>query len=66
MKFNKKTFIDWLRSMPKPSKKDLSKQEKIDMFWSFANNSNGTDNYDIAGLFMTAAERLRVKMRDDT
>lgn len=61
-----KTLIDWLRAMPKPSKKDLSRQEKIDMFWSFAGNSNGTDNRDIAGLFMTAAERLRVKMGDDT
>ena len=61
-----KTFIDWLRVMPKPSKRDRIAQMKIDMFWSFAGNSNGTDNYDIAGLFMTAADRIRVKMGDDT
>ena len=61
-----KTFIDWLRSMPKPSRKDRISQMKIDMFWSFAGNSNGTDNRDIAGLFMTAAERIRVKMEDYT
>ena len=61
-----KTFIDWLRSMPKPSRKDGISQMKIDMFWSFAGNSNGTDNRDIAGLFMTAADRIRVKMGDDT
>lgn len=52
--------------MPKPSRKDASRQMKIDMFWSFAGNSNGTDNRDIAGLFMTAADRIRVKMGDDT
>ncbi len=59
-----KTFIEWLKSLPKPkpSRKDRISQMKIDMFWSFANNSNGTDNRDIAALFMTAAERLRVKM----
>lgn len=61
-----KTFIDWLRAMPKPSRKDRVAKMKIDMFWSFAGNSNGTDNRDIAGLFMTAAERIRVKMGDDT
>jgi hypothetical protein len=61
-----KTFIEWLRAMPKPSKKDRIAQMKIDMFWSFAGNSNGTDNRDIAGLFMTAASRAEARMRDDT
>lgn len=61
-----KTFIEWLRSMPKPSRKERISQMKIDMFWSFAGNSNGTDNRDIAGLFMTAANRIRARMRDDT
>lgn len=56
-----KTFIQWLRSMKKPSRKDLMR-EKIDMFWSFADRYQGTDDRDIAGLFMTAAERLRVKL----
>lgn len=61
-----KTFIEWLRSMSKTSRKDRISQMKIDMFWSFAGNSNGTDNRDIAGLFMTSADRIRVKMGDDT
>ena len=61
-----KTFIEWLRAMTKPSRKDRISQMKIDMFSSFAVNSNGTDNRDIAGLFITAADRIRVKMRDDT
>jgi len=61
-----KTFIEWLRSMTRTSKKDRIAQMKIAMFWSFAGNSNGTDNRDIAGLFMTAADRIRVKMGDDT
>ena len=61
-----KTFIEWLRSMPKPSRKDRIAQMKIDMLWSFADMNQGTDNRDLAGLFMTAAERIRVKMGDDT
>ena len=61
-----KTFIEWLRSMTKPSRKYRIAQMKIDMFSSFAVNSNGTDNRDIAGLFMTATDRIRVKIMDDT
>lgn len=56
-----KTFIEWLKSLPKPkpSRKDRISQMKIDMFWSFADRYQGTDDRDIAGLFMTAAERAR-------
>lgn len=61
-----KTFIQWLRAMTRPSRKDRISQMKIDMFWSFADNSNGTDNHDIAGLFMTAAERARKRLSDNT
>lgn len=52
--------------MTRPSRKDRISQMKIDMFWSFADNSNGTDNHDIAGLFMTAAERARKRLSDNT
>lgn len=61
-----KTFIQWLRSLSRPSVKDRREQMRIDMFWSFANRYNGTDDCDIAGLFMTAAERARQRLQDDT
>lgn len=61
-----KTFIQWLRSLSRPSVKDRREQMRIDMFWSFAEHNQGTDNRDLAGLFMTAAERARMRMQDDT
>lgn len=61
-----KTFIQWLRSLSRPSVKARREQMRIDMFWSFADRYNGTDDRDIAGLFMTAAERARKRLRDNT
>lgn len=61
-----KTFIEWLRAMSKPSRKDRVSQMKIDMFWSFADRYQGTDDRDLAGLFMTAAERARRRMQGET
>lgn len=61
-----KTFIDWLRAMPKTSRKDTDRTNKIAMFKSFADKYEGTCDYDLNGMWLTAADRLRVKMMDDT
>lgn len=61
-----KTFIEWLRSMTRPSKKDTARTNKIAMFKSFADKYEGTCDYDLNGMWLTAASRLRVKMWDDT
>ena len=61
-----KTFIDWLRSMAKTSRKDENRSNKIAMFKSFASKYEGTCDYDLNGLWLTAASRAEARMRDDT
>lgn len=52
--------------MRRPSIQFRREQMRIDMFWSFADRYNGTDDCDLAGLFMTAAERARMRIQDET
>jgi len=61
-----KTFIEWLRAMTKPSRKDTIRANKIAMFKSFAGKYEGTCDYDLNGMWLTAARRVEVMMRDDT
>ena len=61
-----KTFIDWLRSMAKTSRKDTDRTNKIAMFKSFADKHEGTCDYDLNGMWLAAARRVEVMMRDDT
>lgn len=61
-----KSFLEWLRHIRLPSIQYRREQMRIDMFWSFADRNQGTDNRDLAGLFMTAAERARMRMQDET
>jgi hypothetical protein len=61
-----KTFIQWLRAMTKPSRKDAIRANKIAMFKSFADKYEGTCDYDLNGMWLTAARRVEVRMRDDT
>ena len=52
--------------MTRPSRKDTVRLNKIAMFKSFADKYEGTCDYDLNGMWLTAADRLRVKMGDDT
>jgi hypothetical protein len=61
-----KTFIEWLRSTRKQSQRDAIRDNKIAMFKSFADKYEGTCDYDLNGLWLTAARRVEVRMRDDT
>jgi hypothetical protein len=61
-----KTFIEWLRAMTKPSRKDAIRANQIAMFKSFAGNYEGTCDYDLNGMWLTAARRVEVRMMDDT
>lgn len=61
-----KTFIEWLRAMTKPSRKDAIRANKIAMFKSFAGKYEGTCDYDLNGMWLTAARRVELGMRDDT
>jgi len=61
-----KTFIQWLRAMTKPSRKDSIRENKIAMFKSFADKYKGTVDYDLNGMWLTAAHRVELGMRDDT
>ena len=61
-----KTFIQWLKSLPKPkpSRKDANRYNKIAMFKSFADKYEGTCDYDLNGMWLTAASREERRMKD--
>lgn len=61
-----KTFIEWLRAMPKQSRKDSIRENKIAMFKSFADKYEGTVDYDLNGMWLTAANKAELGMMDDT
>lgn len=61
-----KTFIEWLRSTRGKSRKDAIRANKIAMFKSFAGKYEGTCDYDLNGMWLTAASREEARMRDDT
>lgn len=61
-----KTFIEWLRSMAKQSRRDAIRLNKIAMFKSFADKYEGTVDYDLNGMWLTDASRVEARMGDDT
>lgn len=61
-----KTFIEWLRAMVRPTRSTTNTMRRIDFGWDMAANYNGTQDSDLAGLWMTFAERERQKLGDAT
>lgn len=61
-----KTFIEWLRAMVRPTRSTTNTMRRIDFGWDMANRYNGTQDADIAGMWMTFAERESQKLGDAT